>query len=123
MPDEIDLTKAALVDLQESTNRDEAPTLTRASYAWALDCDWVWQNLGGKMTRDKAGTPARWALWQYAKKDMDKFIQQIMPKAMTLLEKALDKEGDTDVIIIKERKNIATLKQILSDALIEAGLA
>jgi hypothetical protein len=104
---------------------DESPDASRGddfrpSYAWALDCDWVWRNLGGKMTREKAGTAARWALWQNAKKDMDKFIA-LMAKAMPLLDKALDKEGDADIVAVKEKKQIKELKQILADALVEAG--
>lgn len=104
------------------SNTDDFPDANRPAYAWALDCDWVWRNLGGKMTRAKAGTAARWALWQSAKKDMDKFIA-LMARAMPLLDKAMSKEVDTDAIVAKERKSIAQLKQILADAMEEAGLA
>lgn len=96
---------------------------SKESYAWALDAFWTYEHMGDKMTRVKAGSAGRWALWQFAKNEPDKFIGQILPKAMALLEKAREKEGDDQVVVEAERKSLANLRQILADAVAElAGL-
>lgn len=96
--------------------------LERSSYSWAEDVYWVYEHLGDRVNRSTAGNAGRYALWKNAKADVDKFITQMMPRAMSLLEKSLDKEVDDAVIIRREKKNIAELENILADALVEANL-
>ena len=97
--------------------------LDRAGYRWALDVDWVYSNLDSKMTRTKAGSPSRWALWKAAKEDPQKFIMDVVVRTMPLLEKARAKMGDNDVAVESEQKSIRELEALLKRALIEAGVS
>lgn len=92
----------------------------REGYRWATDCFWVYKRIGAKLTKAEAG-PGRWALWQEAKRDLSNFVGQILPKAMTLLEKARDKAGDTGAVEKVERKEIGKLQEILIAAREEAA--
>lgn len=89
-------------------------------HRWALDCYWAYENMGGKPTRAKAGTAARFALWQMANKDTGIFVMDIMPRAMALLDKARAKSSDTDMVVRKENKKIAELQEILRGAIEES---
>lgn len=99
--------------------RPEDGEIVREGYQWAIDCFWVYDHLGERMTKAIAG-PRRWAQWQEAKRDTQYFIQQTLPKAMPLLEKARDKAGTDDVSVREERKGIAELQRICRDAVEEA---
>jgi hypothetical protein len=95
----------------------------REGYAWAVDCFWVYEHLGDRITKPLAGSPARWALWKFAKANPDKFVGQILPKAMGLLEKARDKEADSEVdnlMVSEEKKSIRELQRVLEAAILEA---
>lgn len=92
----------------------------REGHAWAIDAFWAYENLGEKMTRQKAGTSARWAQWQSARKDTGYFLMQILPKAMQLLERARDKGADADMVEREERKEIAKMQRVLKEAIKEA---
>lgn len=120
MADELDglfdnLTADVKVDVPEVTS------YARESYAWAEDSFWAFENMGNTMTKKKAGSASRLAMHKYAKNNPDQFLGQILPKAMTLLEKARAKEGDTDEIIRAEQKSIAELRKLLKMAVEEAG--
>lgn len=93
----------------------------REGNAWALDVFWVYEHLGSRMTRKEAGTAARWGLYQFAKKNTENFMGQVLPKAMVLLEKAREKAGDPDELIIEEKKGINELRRILTAAIAEAA--
>lgn len=90
----------------------------REGYAWALDVFWAYEHMGERVKKDDAG-PGRYALWKFAREDPSKFIGQILPKAMSLLEKARDKEGDDQVVVEAERKGITELRLTLKEALAE----
>lgn len=114
---------ADAIDSILASPKPEVPEVTsyaRESYAWAEDSFWAFENMGNKMTRAKAGTAARHALWKYAKDNPDQFLGQVLPKAMALLEKARAKEGDTDEIIRAETKSIASLRKLLKAAIVES---
>lgn len=96
---------------------------SREGYAWAVDAYWVYENLGERMNKTKAKSPGRWALWQFAKKDTDNFVRHVLPKAMSLLEKAREKSGDDGHVIEKEKKAIKALKKLLSAAVAESGIS
>lgn len=96
---------------------DSAPT---EGHRWALDCYWAYENMGGKPSRAKAGTAARFALWQMANKDTGAFVMDIMPRAMALLDKARAKSNDSDSVVRKENKKIAELQEILRGAIEES---
>jgi hypothetical protein len=114
-------------DLRLDTNRQNTANLDgdlfqevqREGYRWAQDCFWVYKRVGRKLTKAEAG-PGRWALYQEAKRDLSNFVGQILPKAMALLEKARDREGDTGTVEKIERKEIAKLQEILVAAREEA---
>ena len=90
------------------------------SLRWAMDVYWVFENHSGRVTKAVAGTSSRWGLYQYAKKNMDQFMGQLVPKAMVMIEKARAKMGDPDEIVVEEKKGIADLKRILIDAVKES---
>lgn len=98
----------------------EGPDLfKREEYAWARDIFWVYENLGKRVTKAST-TSGRYVLWQHANRDKHGFITQMMPKAMALMEKARERQGDDITIIQKERKEIAELQALLKDAIKEA---
>lgn len=96
---------------------DNAPT---EGHRWALDCYWAYENMGGKPSRAKAGTAARYALWQMANKDTGAFVTDIMPRAMALLDKARAKNTDAESVVRKENKKIAELQETLRAAIEES---
>jgi hypothetical protein len=98
----------------------EAPRLDQVSLRWAHDVYWVFENYSSRVTKQIAGTSSRWGLYQHAKKNADQFMGQLVPKAMVLLEKAYANSGDSEQIVIEERKDIRALKAILVAALEEA---
>lgn len=102
-------------------NAGENAFTVREGHAWAADCYWAYEHLGDRVTRAKAGTAARFAQWKMAAKDPEYFVMQVMPKAMTMLEKARDKAGDEDGVSRAEQKSIAELQRILTAAIAEAG--
>ena len=100
---------------------EETANIVRVTHRWASDCFWTFEHLGDRMTLAKAGNAGRWGLWQMAKNDPERFLNQILPKAMSILDRAIDKSGDGEDIIVKaERKNIAELQDILRRAVAEA---
>lgn len=99
------------------------PVSERAGQQWAADVFWVYEHIGDRVTRTKAGTSGRYAMWQYAKKNMDAFLGQLVPKAMAIDEKARDKQGDSTVVEIEEKKSIAEISRILRAAIEEAAQA
>jgi hypothetical protein len=92
---------------------------SREEYSWARDIFWVYENLGKKVTKVAAGS-SRYVLWQHANRDKHGFITQMMPKAMALMEKARERQGDDITIIQQERREIAELQAVLRDAIKEA---
>jgi hypothetical protein len=95
----------------------------RESYAWALDVFFVYEHLGTTAKAAKATkefTAARRALLQHSKDDMNNFMGQLLPKAMQLLEKANEKNGDLDTVVAEEKKEINKLRQTLRAAIEEA---
>jgi hypothetical protein len=111
-----------LVSTPEPEREDPSDAaLDRAGYRWALDVDWVYIHLGDKMTKAKCGTPARWALWKAAKEDPEKFVMTVVVKTMPLLEKARERTGDPDGVIVAEKKSIRELRALLKSAVEEAG--
>lgn len=104
----------------ESTLPEPTSGTHREGYVWMQDCFWVYENLGSKITRAKSGTPARWALFQMAKKDTGYFMMQILPKALLLLEKAREKGADGDMVVKEEEKEIRSLQKLLKEAVKEA---
>lgn len=113
-----DVVNQILADPKPAT--PEVTSYAREAYAWAEDSFWAFENMGLKMTKAKAGSPARHAMWKYAKDNPDQFLGQVLPKAMALLEKARAKEGDTDEIIRAETKSIAELRNLLKAAVEES---
>ena len=122
MPDLDKILDAALGDgldvpiTADDTNR---ALYAREGYAWALDAFWAYEHLGERLTKQKVGTAARWAMYQYARKESDKFLGTILPRAMQLLEKAREKEGDDQQVVEAERKGLTELRRILKEALAE----
>jgi hypothetical protein len=119
MADQIDDLFSDILD-KPVADVPEVTSYARESFAWAEDVFWCFENLGGSMTKKKAGSNARHALWTYAKNNMDQFMGQVLPKAMQLLEKAKAKEGDSDEIIRAETKSIASLRKLLKLAVEES---
>lgn len=92
--------------------------------AWAEDVHWVYEHHASKLMKASPGmTTARWGILQYAKKNMDQFMAQLVPKAMTVLEKAHAKTGDTDAVVTESKRGIAELKRILVAAIAESKQA
>lgn len=104
----------------EPTGAPSDSSVPTEGHRWALDCYWAYENMGGKPSKAKAGTAARFALWQMANKDTGAFVSDIMPKAMALLDKARAKNTDTESVVRKENKKIAELQEILKDAIEES---
>lgn len=93
----------------------------REGYAWAADCFWAYDNMGGKMTQAKAGSAGRYYQWKMATKNPEQYVMQVLPRAMTMLEKARDKAGDdANVVVRAEEKQIAELQSILTAAIAES---
>jgi hypothetical protein len=103
---------------------ETAPNASQRWVAWAEDVHWVYEHHAAKLAKSSPGmTTARWGILQYARKNMDAFMAQLVPKAMTVLEKAHDKTGDTDAVVIEEKRGIAELKRILVAAIAESQQA
>jgi hypothetical protein len=103
----------------------ELPAETRAafdrdSYAWAADVFFVYDRQTATAKQAKSWTPARQGLLKMLKSDPMAYMAQLVPKAMALYEKAKDKNGDADAVILEEKKDINKLKQILAAAIVEA---
>jgi hypothetical protein len=96
---------------------DSPPT---EGHRWALDCYWAYSEMGGRPNKAKAGSPARYALWQMANKDPGTFVTEIMPKAMNLLDKARAKNSDSENIAKAEKKAILKLQELLKSAVEES---
>ncbi len=114
------LSSPAVSTPQENESSFDGGTYAREGYAWAVDAYWVYEHLGDRLNKEKAGNPGRYALWKYAKKETDKFIGQMLPKAMTLLEKARDNTNDDATIVQKEHKAVGELRSLLRKAVAES---
>lgn len=85
---------------------------------WATDAVWVYEHVGGRPTKAKAGTPSRFELWKWAKEDTSRFMA-FLQKATALLEAIRDGNSDTDMEKA-ERKSIQKLRDILTVAVEES---
>lgn len=94
---------------------------TPEEYTWAKDVSFVYYNQTTTVKDSKKWPPGRQGLLKVLKSDPTHFMSVIMPKAITLLEKARAKTGDDVDVIRKERRQIAELQQILRDATDEAA--
>lgn len=96
--------------------------LEQESFGWAADVYWVYRHLGEKPSKVVAGgLNGRYQLWKHARASTQKFIEQMLPKAMLLLEKAKAKQDDgVDAIMEEEGKSIRKLQRILKAAILEA---
>lgn len=120
----------SLADLIASDSPVPAPTPaaevpmdalgTPEEYTWAKDVLFVYNNQTTPLKKSKTWTPGQQGLLKVLKQDNTHFMSMIMPKAITLMEKARAKVGDDYDVIRKERREIAGLQQILRDAIDEA---
>lgn len=92
----------------------------REGYAWAADAFWVYDHIGERLNKKKAGSSGRYAMWKWAKEEQQTFFQMILPKAMALLERARDNSQDDVVVANKEKKAIRELRDLLRKAVKEA---
>lgn len=116
--------ESALADApEESPKVEEYPVQTseREGYAWASDVFWVYDHLGDRVSRERAPNSGCYATWKWAKKNLDDFIGQMLPKAMNLLERARDKSSDEDIIQDEEKRAIAEMQRLLKRAVAEAA--
>lgn len=100
---------------------DPAAILENEAYGWAIDVHWVYKHLGDRPNQEKAGGKnGRYVMWKEAHKNPQRFMEQTMPKAMLLLEKAKSKEGGgADEMALLEDQEIKKLETILRRALLE----
>jgi hypothetical protein len=95
--------------------------LDRGEYTWAKDVDFVYNNQTTSLKQAKSWSPGRQGLLKVLKSDSTHFMSIIMPKAISLLEKARGKMGDDVDVIRKERREISALQSLLRDAIDEAA--
>ena len=114
----------ALLDETVAEVVDRAPrdtdTPTGETLRWATDCYWVAENLDERMSKTKAGTTFRFALWKHARENMDTFIGQMLPKAMAILDRQMSKNTDDGALVKHEDKGVAELERILRGVIHEA---
>lgn len=87
---------------------------------WAEACLWASEHLDERMTRAKAGSGLRYAVWKQAKADLPNFLGSILPRTMQILDRHQSKEID-DVVERAEVKSIEQLQKILQRAVREAS--
>ena len=89
---------------------------------WALAVMWAAENLNvARMTKRKAGSLMKYALWQFGREDPKTLVSQLSFKAAQILEKN-KRENEETLIVEQEKKSIAELEELLADAKTEAGI-
>jgi hypothetical protein len=120
MPDDIDDLLDAIDDAPAAPAEDIAVQIELDSLSWARDVYFVYAHIGEKLTKAKAGTGARYALWDYAKKNTADFISNMLPKAMVILDRQKAKGSDDETISAAETKSIKEIQKLLAAAVKEA---
>ena len=86
---------------------------------WCRAVFWAVQHMATpRMTQTKAGSLLRYTQWKIARKDPMKFSLQLVPKAMSMLEKV--KPDDQGGVVEAEEKSVAELQAFLDRATKEA---
>ncbi len=84
------------------------PDSTPSSFL--ADAFWVYNQLGkGSVTAAEAPSSGSWALLRWAKRNEDRFFEQIMPKALTLSTKIEAVEPEVNVHL----QHLQTLEEML----------
>jgi len=93
-----------------------------AGIEWARAVVWAAEHVHvAKMTKRKAGNAMRHTYWQLGRDNQKQLLVDLMPKALSILDKAKGKGDDTGIIIAEEQ-NIAELSALLAQARAEAGI-
>lgn len=81
--------------------------------SWAEDVVFVYQNLTHLVSEADAGSSGRYALhrWASEEKNMDKFLKDMVPKAMDTLAKNQRSGDDEDARF--EAKSVSELKELI----------
>ncbi len=78
--------------------------------SFLTDAFWVYNQLGkGSVTAAEAPSSGSWALLRWAKRNEDRFFEQIMPKALTLSTKMEAVEPEVNVHL----EHLASLEEML----------
>lgn len=99
------------------------PKEDAAAIEWCRAVLWAAEHVNtAKMTERKAGNLLRYSLWQFGRDNPKELVVQLVPKALTLLDKNKG-TGEGDDVIEAENMAVKELETLLDGALQEAGLA
>lgn len=107
----------------EAPEPDDEAEINQSAIEWAHSILWAAKNVGnGRMSRAKAGSQAKFAMWEFGRENTKELMVNLVPKAMMILDKNKKPEEQAE-LEAAERKSIAELEELLEGAMKEAGVA
>lgn len=83
---------------------------------------WAAEHLNDKVTQKSAPVPLAYNYWKHGKKYPTKLLVELVPKALSIIDKNKAASESADVQAA-EKRSIADLEELLAGALEDAGLA
>lgn len=94
--------------------------VNQSAVEWAHAILWAVENVGqSKMSKQKAGSATRHALWEFGRENTKALVVNLMPKAMSILEKQ-DAMRVDDEVAAAEEKAVDEIDKLIKDAIEEA---
>lgn len=81
---------------------------------------WAAENSGqSKMSKQKAGSTMRYALWEFGRENTKELVVQLVPKAMAILDKHFSGQ-DEEGVVREEERSIKEMEKLLAAAIKES---
>lgn len=107
----------------EAPEPDDTAEINQSAIEWAHSILWAAKHSGvAKMSRAKAGSQAKFAMWEFGRENTKELMVNLVPKAMMILDKNKKPEEQAE-LEAAERKSIGELEDLLAGAIKEAGVA
>ena len=109
-------TKAQPDAFEPATDDDNIGLSVAKAILWASERLHV-----ARMTQKEAGNPLNYNYWKHGKKNPTELLVQLVPKALSIIDKNRTPAADADVVAA-EKQSIKDLEELLEGAIEDANL-